>query len=130
MKLGTPLSAYLGSNLCEEKHQNLLFQALDIMLPSSLSINDIRLFKVGSVPAVRGLRSRPSVLSNRSHPARAPRSKGSPVCDSGSSEVKEVDVVVIGAGICGATFARQLVPQGYNVVLVDAGAQQGKRPGW
>lgn len=43
---------------------------------------------------------------------------------------EEFDVVVIGAGICGSTFARKLVPAGLDVLLVDAGAQNGKKPGW
>lgn len=55
---------------------------------------------------------------------------GSIKCSVHVNSEKDYDVVVIGAGISGATFARELVPKGYNVLLVDAGAQTGKRPGW
>lgn len=41
----------------------------------------------------------------------------------------EADVLVIGAGPIGCTFARQLIAANRTVVMIDAGAQLSKRPG-
>jgi choline dehydrogenase-like flavoprotein len=40
------------------------------------------------------------------------------------------DVFVVGSGPCGAVFARELVPRGRRVVVVDAGPSFSARPGW
>ena len=40
------------------------------------------------------------------------------------------EVLVIGAGPLGCTFARQLVTAGKSVLLIDAGSQLSDRPGW
>jgi len=42
---------------------------------------------------------------------------------------QQTDVLVIGSGPVGSTFARCLVPEGYRVVIAEAGAQQSARPG-
>lgn len=41
----------------------------------------------------------------------------------------EVDVLVVGTGPLGATFARKLVEGGCSLLMIDAGPQLSKRPG-
>ncbi|WP_055405121.1 MULTISPECIES: GMC oxidoreductase [unclassified Mycobacterium] len=43
--------------------------------------------------------------------------------------VLEADVLVVGSGPIGATFARTLVEAGRKVIVIDAGAQHSARPG-
>ena len=40
------------------------------------------------------------------------------------------EVLVIGAGPLGCTFARKLVKSGKQVLLIDTGSQLSDRPGW
>lgn len=44
-------------------------------------------------------------------------------------EYLEVDILIVGSGPVGCTFARQFVEAGLKVLMVDAGAQLSKRPG-
>ena len=44
-------------------------------------------------------------------------------------EELNVDVLIIGSGPIGCTFARKLVEAGHKVLMIDAGAQLSKRPG-
>ena len=45
-------------------------------------------------------------------------------------EILKTDVLVVGSGPLGCTFARKLVKAGKSVLLIDAGAQLSDRPGW
>ncbi|MDQ4144631.1 MAG: pyranose oxidase [Actinomycetota bacterium] len=49
---------------------------------------------------------------------------------SGGSRTVEVDVLVVGSGPAGATYARKLVEAGRSVYMVDTGARLSHRPGW
>ena len=42
---------------------------------------------------------------------------------------EKVDVLIIGSGPIGCTFARYLVAEGCKVLMIDAGAQLSPRPG-
>jgi pyranose oxidase len=48
---------------------------------------------------------------------------------AGSIENLEVDVLIVGSGPVGCTFARKLVEAGRSVHMVDMGAQLSRRPG-
>ncbi len=42
----------------------------------------------------------------------------------------ETDVLIIGSGAIGATYARLLVNHGKKVTMIDSGPQRSTRPGW
>jgi pyranose oxidase len=44
-------------------------------------------------------------------------------------DTEDVDVLVVGSGPVGCTFARCLVPEGYRVLIAEAGASLSPRPG-
>ena len=43
---------------------------------------------------------------------------------------KNVEVLIVGSGPVGCTFARKLVDGGMKVFMVDVGAQLSSQPGW
>ena len=43
---------------------------------------------------------------------------------------KDVEVLIVGSGPVGCTFARKLVEGGMKVFMIDAGAQLSPEPGW
>lgn len=43
---------------------------------------------------------------------------------------KDVEVLIVGSGPLGCTFARKLVEGGMKVFMIDAGAQLSSEPGW
>ena len=47
-----------------------------------------------------------------------------------SNHDMEVDVLVVGSGPLGCTFARKLHEKGRSVFMIDAGAQLSEIPGW
>lgn len=47
----------------------------------------------------------------------------------GETENMEVDVLIVGSGPVGSTYARKLVEAGRSVYMVDMGAQLSRRPG-
>ena len=45
-------------------------------------------------------------------------------------EILKTDVLVVGSGPLGCTFASKLVKAGKSVLVIDAGSQLSDRPGW
>jgi choline dehydrogenase-like flavoprotein len=50
--------------------------------------------------------------------------------DHGVQNEIEVDVLVVGSGPLGATFARKLYEKGRGIFMIDAGAKLSEIPGW
>jgi choline dehydrogenase-like flavoprotein len=46
-----------------------------------------------------------------------------------SAKELEVDVLIVGSGPAGATYARKLVEAGRSVYMIDMGAMHSQRPG-
>lgn len=43
---------------------------------------------------------------------------------------KDIEVLIVGSGPIGCTFAHELVEGGMKVFMIDAGAQLSSEPGW
>ena len=44
--------------------------------------------------------------------------------------IEHTEVLIIGSGLLGSTFARKLTEGGMQVFMIDAGAQLSPEPGW
>src|SRR5215203_4167857 len=66
-------------------------------------------------------------LGGKSMNSGAQQSRVSPA--SREAHKMEVDVLIVGSGAVGSTFARKLVEAGRSVYMVDMGAQHSRRPG-
>ena len=50
--------------------------------------------------------------------------------DPDGPRLLNVEVLIVGSGPLGCTFARKLVDGGMSVFMIDVGAQLSPRPGW
>ena len=50
--------------------------------------------------------------------------------DGGQGNIITTQVLIVGSGLLGATFARRLTEGGMQVLMIDAGAQLSPEPGW
>lgn len=48
----------------------------------------------------------------------------------GGINIVDTEVLIVGSGLLGATFARKLTEGGMQVFMIDAGAQLSPEPGW
>ena len=48
----------------------------------------------------------------------------------GGGNIIKTQVLIVGSGLLGATFARRLTEGGMQVLMIDAGAQLSPEPGW